>query len=324
MLSKRTPPTPVGAGTAAAPNARSTLSKHLLTEASWIRLSFNGDAIYSNKTATANWADADLAVDGWSKLGVKIIVRAAFHPPDLTDAEILPWIVEFNRQILERYCNKPSPASARRDATTSYSGQIVGLQPVNEPWFDDEYAGDSTGWAYQYKRLGASHNIRASIWKSGYSGTTTNELLPEAVAWMQKLRDVLVGVHHLAATKGIKVYGPHWSSPNYVDVTRVSAQLGVLDGVDVFTFGCLVEGEPLGPHIDRDGWATYIDDILPMLGGKPWACVEFPPESQRQHHQPAGLQTRGSNQARRGTLARHGRPMRSRPYRPPKLEHPTQ
>jgi hypothetical protein len=225
------------------------LNKHLLTEASWIRISFNGDAIYSNKTATANWTWADAQIDGWSKLGVKIIVRSAFHPPGLTDTEILPWIVEFNRQIIERYGDR-----------------IVGLQPLNEPWFDDEYVGDSTGWPYQYKRVGASHNIRASIWKSGYSGTTMNELIPESIAWLQKLRDVLVAVHRLAAAKGIKVYGPHWQSENYVDITRVAAQLGVLDGVDVFSFGCIVTG---------DGFSNYIDDIIPLLGSKPWACVEF-------------------------------------------------
>jgi len=247
------------------PNCPEHVSKHKATEASWIRLSFNGDWIYPSKTAVANWAMADEVLNGWAAMDppVKIIIRSAFHPPDLTDAEIAPWIIEFNRQLLERYGSK-----------------IYGIQPVNEPWLGDEWSGDPWGWAYQYKRLGASTDCNACFWKSGWGGSyTTNEITPSAFAWLTKLNEVLMGVRHLAVMKGVKVYGPHWQSANYVDITAVAKQVGVLNNIDVFCFGQMAAGEPDGhPSATNnwvDGWANYIDDIIPLLDGKPWACVEF-------------------------------------------------
>lgn len=240
-------------------NCPEHLTKDSLTDAVWIRLSASGDFTYPTKTSPPSWAVTDQQVNDWHRLGKKIILRTSFHPPGLTDAEIAPWAIEYNRQVLDRYGDK-----------------LYGIQPLNEPWLGDEWSGDEGGWAYQHKRLGATTppERNAYFWKTGYNMpmATTNDVTPDAVAWFKQMAYLLTEVRHLAAAKGVKVYGPHWQEASYdASFNNVAKQCGVFNGIDVYSFGCGAGGDPLA----KNGWATYIDDIIPLLDGRPWACVEF-------------------------------------------------
>jgi hypothetical protein len=241
-------------------NCPEHLSKDSLTDASWIRLGGDGSYIFPTKTNTVGyWTETDRDINGWYARGKKIIYRSSFHPPNMTDAEIAPWIIWYNKQVLERYGDK-----------------IYGIQPLNEPWLGDEWSGDPTSWAYQYKRIGASTatNRNAYFWNYAYNGpmSTTNAVTEDAVTWFKKMAYILTEVRALASAKGVKVYGPHWQSANYdASFNNIAKQCGVFHGIDVYTFGQTAGGDPLA----NGGWATYIDDIIPLLDGKPWACIEF-------------------------------------------------
>ena len=239
------------------PTAPEHVSKHNLTDAKWVRISCQGSAIHTSKTSPPNWGLVDKVIGGWFSKGVNIILSTPFHPSDLTDSEIVPWMIAFNQSVIARYGSK-----------------IIGIQPLNEPWHGDEDATKPDSWPYKNKRVGASHNAE-NFWVTGAPGPNPSAITESAKRWYELMRQILNGVHSIAAPLNINVYGPHWSNPRYIQETDIGVQLGLLEGVDVFTFGCAAKGTALGPRVGENGWATYIDDIIPLLGGRPWSCLEF-------------------------------------------------
>jgi hypothetical protein len=243
----------------------------------WMRVGVSGATTCLSKTNYPNWSslpnnDGTYGLQGlkvWNGMVSNIVLDTAWHPPDLTDAEIVSWTINYNIAVLREFCD---PASV-----TNYLASVKAIQPFNEPWIDSSWIGNSNTFFYLNGRFTTyTGPQQVSVWTNGFAGTgTTNALVPQAVAWLTAMKQIIDGIAPTAHALGIQIWAPHWQTPGYVGLTQCGDQMGLFSNVDVYCFGAEPNGEPLGTPVGNDGWANWIDSELPYLHGKPWACVEL-------------------------------------------------
>jgi hypothetical protein len=242
----------------------------------WMRVGMEGYRICPSKTNSPNWSLQSNNDGTYGLQGLKvangmvsnIVLNTAFHPSDLTDAEIVQWTINYNNGVLTEFCN---PAS------TNYLASVKGIQLFNEPWFNNGWIGNSNQFQYTNQRLTSYTGPQViSAWTNGFAGTgTTNALVSQAFSHLTAMKQIVDGVAPLAHALGIQIWAPHWQTPGYVGLTHCADQMGLFSNVDVYCFGAEPNGEPFGTPVGNDGWANWIDSELPYLHGKPWACVEL-------------------------------------------------
>lgn len=241
----------------------------------WIRAGVSGSVICPSKTNAPDWAllsngDGTYGLQGlkvWNGMVSNIVLDSAWHPSDLTDDEIVPWLININIAGLKAFCDPTS---------SNYLSHVKHWQIFNEPWYDNGWIGYTGTWQYLNGRLMTYTGPQGSIWTNGWAGTaTTNALVPQAFTWLIKMKQVIDGVAPTAHALGIMVWGPHWQSYGYVGLAICGRQMGLYDNVDVFCFGVMPDTEPGGEPFGPTGWATQASNMVVAAGCPQFAICEL-------------------------------------------------